>query len=428
MLPDAFSVARCCWTTAARCSTAFASLPYDDGSAFYREHEYFRNVASFADVFDYVHGSGSGRRRGDACSTSAPTSPGRPPASPPPAGAPSASTSTITWSPSRVLRRRGPAYAVVNMDMHLPAWRAGAFDLITAFNALHHTHRIEALIGTLTAALRPGGRLCVVEPVLVPGASAAGVRRVADRGRHQRERLSPRGVAPLVRSGRPRARDVPDRPLVQRRLREARRWCGRGPCRWPRPKPSSSPATIAARSRGPAALPGLVPAGARVEVPIRVANRSGRAAGAATARCRCVSATTFTGVRAASGRWSPMNTRGRRSAGTCCRAPMRTCACRWRCRVDPGVYDVEIDLIHEGRSWFAGQGMSPWNLQVEVGRRGLRRRSRDSGPCSWHVLPIDQRQHVAAALPGAAGCRAPAPGARRTSPPRPALAAAPAFV
>jgi len=35
--------------------------------------------------------------------------------------------------------------------------------------------------------------------------------------------------------------------------------------------------------------------------------------------------------------------------------------------LDPGVYDVEIDLIHEGRSWFAGQGMSPWNLQVEVG-------------------------------------------------------------
>ena len=65
---------------------------------------------------------------------------------------------------SQALRRRGPAYAVVNMDMHLPAFRDGVFDAITAFNALHHTHRLEALVGTLTAALRPGGRLCVVEP------------------------------------------------------------------------------------------------------------------------------------------------------------------------------------------------------------------------------------------------------------------------
>ena len=33
---------------------AFLALPYGDGSAFYQENEYFRNVAVFGDVFDYI--------------------------------------------------------------------------------------------------------------------------------------------------------------------------------------------------------------------------------------------------------------------------------------------------------------------------------------------------------------------------------------
>ena len=35
---------------------AFASLPYDDGSPYFRENEYFQNVSRFADVFDYAVG------------------------------------------------------------------------------------------------------------------------------------------------------------------------------------------------------------------------------------------------------------------------------------------------------------------------------------------------------------------------------------
>ena len=158
---------------------AFASLPYDDGSAFYRENEYFRNVSRFAAVFDYVLGQ----------------------VGPPSGGRVLDVGADLTWSTarlaaagwravgidinqhlaaSRALRRRGPAYAVVNMDMHLPAFRDGAFDAITAFNALHHTHRLEALIGTLAAALRPGGRLCVVEPYwyLEPVRQAFGVSQI----------------------------------------------------------------------------------------------------------------------------------------------------------------------------------------------------------------------------------------------------------
>ena len=142
---------------------AFASLPYDDGSPYFRENEYFQNVSRFADVFDYAVGrlgpGGGGRLLDVGADLTWST----------------ARLAARGWRPvgidinhhlaaSQALRRRGPAYAVVNMDMHLPAFRDGVFDAITAFNALHHTHRLEALVGTLTAALRPGGRLCVVEP------------------------------------------------------------------------------------------------------------------------------------------------------------------------------------------------------------------------------------------------------------------------
>lgn len=142
---------------------AFASLPYADGSAFYRENEYFKNVARFAGVFDYVV-------RHLGC---------------PPGGRVLDVGADLTWSTARlavrgwravgidinhhlaasqVLRACGPAYAVVNVDMHLPAFGESSFHAATAFNALHHTHRIEELVGTLSRAIQPGGRFGIVEP------------------------------------------------------------------------------------------------------------------------------------------------------------------------------------------------------------------------------------------------------------------------
>lgn len=143
--------------------TAFMSLPYDDGSAFYRENEYFQNVARFATAFDYVVdrlGLPPGSRVLDI-------------------GADLTwSTSRLArrgWRPvgidinhhlvaSRVFREAGVDFAVANMDMHLPAFADGVFDGVTAFNALHHTHRLEPLIANIARMVRPGGRLGFVEP------------------------------------------------------------------------------------------------------------------------------------------------------------------------------------------------------------------------------------------------------------------------
>lgn len=143
--------------------TAFMSLPYDDGSAFYRENEYFRNVAGFAEAFDYVvHRLGL-----------------------PPGSRVLDIGADLTWSTSRLARRgwravgidinhhltasrvfreAGIDFAVASVDMHLPVFREAVFDGVTAFNALHHTHRLEPLVANIARMLRPGGRLGFVEP------------------------------------------------------------------------------------------------------------------------------------------------------------------------------------------------------------------------------------------------------------------------
>ena len=127
------------------------------------------------------------------------------------------------------------------MDMHLPAFRDGAFDAITAFNALHHTHRLEALIGTLAAALRPGGRLCVVEPYwfLEAVRQAFGAAQI-EAGINENVYRLEEWHRWFVQAG-PRARDLHDHALVQRGLRqERRRRSGRARSRSRRPKPSCS--------------------------------------------------------------------------------------------------------------------------------------------------------------------------------------------
>lgn len=143
--------------------TAFLSLPYDDGSAFFRDNEYFRNVSQFAATFDAVVsrlGLPPGSRVLDV-------------------GA------DLTWSTSRLarlgwrgvaidinhhltasrlFREQGIDFAAVNVDMHAPVFADGAFDGVTAFNALHHTHRLHPLVANLARVLRPGGRLGFIEP------------------------------------------------------------------------------------------------------------------------------------------------------------------------------------------------------------------------------------------------------------------------
>ncbi len=266
---------------------------------------------------------------------------------------------------SRVLRRRGPAYAVVNMDMHLPAWRAGAFDLITAFNALHHTHRIEALIGTLVSALRPGGRLCVVEPYwfLEQVRQAFGVSQI-EAGINENVYRLEEWHRWFVQAGLELQTFLIGHSfnaVYEKRADGAARTVSLAEA-----EAELFDGHYLGSVEGPSALPGPVPAGARVEVPIRVANRSVRgwsSDGQMPVRLSYHLYRRQGGERTLFAYEHPRTPLG----GHLLPGATRTVRLPVEMPCEPGTYDVEIDLIHEDRSWFAGQGMSPWNLQVEVG-------------------------------------------------------------
>ena len=143
--------------------TAFLALPHDDGSAFFRDNEYFRNVSQFAATFEDVVG------RLDL----------------PPGSRVLDVGADLTWSTARltrlgwrgvaidinhhlaaarVFREHGLVFPAVNVDMHAPVFADGVFDGILAVNALHHTHRLQPLVANLARVLRPGGRLGFIEP------------------------------------------------------------------------------------------------------------------------------------------------------------------------------------------------------------------------------------------------------------------------
>jgi SAM-dependent methyltransferase len=142
---------------------ALLSLPYGNGSRYFEREGYFSNVAKFAPEFDYV--VGQLRLPADAVVLDV--------------GA------DLTWSTARLaargwravatdinhhlpaaahFRRTGLAYATVNVDMHAPVFGDAVFDAITAFNALHHTHRLDLLAANLARSLKSGGQLGFVEP------------------------------------------------------------------------------------------------------------------------------------------------------------------------------------------------------------------------------------------------------------------------
>ena len=343
---------------------AFASLPYDDGSAFYRENEYFQNVSRFAGVFDYLLaqlGPPSGGRVLDV-------------------GA------DLTWSTarlaargwravgidinqhlaaSRALRRRGPAYAVVNMDMHLPAFRDGIFDAITAFNALHHTHRLEALVGTLAAALRPGGRLCVVEPYWYVEAvrQAFGAAQI-EAGINENVYRLEEWHRWFVQAGLEL-----DTFMVSHSLNAVyvKRPAGE------RPRVLSlaeAEAELFARHYevafvAPAELPGAVPAGATFDLPVTVVNR-GRAGWSSEGQIPVFASyhvyrrdsggrtvTAYDNQRTALGAYLPPGT-------------TRTVRLRVTAPATPGEYDLELDLVHEARCWFAEKGGTPASVRLHV--------------------------------------------------------------
>lgn len=140
---------------------AYLSLPYGNDSAHFQEPGYFQNVRRFAEEFDFIlrHLPRRGRlldlgadgtwstaqlaRRGLTCI---------------------ALDITDHLSLSRLFQTQCPPYALVNVDMHEPAFVDEAFDVVTAFNALHHSTRVDALAANIARMLKPNGILGLVEP------------------------------------------------------------------------------------------------------------------------------------------------------------------------------------------------------------------------------------------------------------------------
>lgn len=146
--------------------SAFMSLPYDDGSTYFRDNHYFKEVSKFADEFTFVVerlGVAPGGRILDVAADSTWST---------------AQLARRGWRPTAidinhhlianvVFRDLGISFPAVNVDMHAQAFQDDVFDGVTAFSALHHTHRLLPLVANLARVLKPGGRLGLIEPYWV---------------------------------------------------------------------------------------------------------------------------------------------------------------------------------------------------------------------------------------------------------------------
>jgi SAM-dependent methyltransferase/uncharacterized protein YbaR (Trm112 family) len=140
---------------------AYLALPYGNDSPHFREPGYFQNVQRFAPEFDFIlrHLPRSGMlldlgadgtwstarlsKHGLTCI---------------------ALDITDHLSLAHLFQTAGPRYALVNVDMHEPVFVDDAFDVVTAFNAMHHSKRLDALAANVARMLKPGGVLGFVEP------------------------------------------------------------------------------------------------------------------------------------------------------------------------------------------------------------------------------------------------------------------------
>lgn len=140
---------------------AYLSLPYGSNSHHFREPGYFQNVQRFAPEFDLIlrHLPHSGRlldigadgtwstaqlaRRGLTCI---------------------ALDITDHLALARLFQTSCPPYALINVDMHEPVFTDESFDVVTAFNAMHHSKRLDQLVANLSRVLKPGGVLGFIEP------------------------------------------------------------------------------------------------------------------------------------------------------------------------------------------------------------------------------------------------------------------------
>ena len=140
---------------------AYLSLPHGNDSSHFRQPGYFQNVRRFAPEFDFIrrhvphHGLLLDLGADGTWSTAQLARHG-----------PTCIALDITdhLALAHLFQTASPRYGLVNADMHEAVFADGAFDVVTAFNALHHSKRLDALAANIARMLKPGGMLGIVEP------------------------------------------------------------------------------------------------------------------------------------------------------------------------------------------------------------------------------------------------------------------------
>ena len=64
--------------------------------------------------------------------------------------------------------------------------------------------------------------------------------------------------------------------------------------------------------------------------------------------------------------WRPSTTRGRALGAYLPPGTTRTLRLQVTAPATPGEYDLELDLVHEARCWFAEQGGTPASVRLHV--------------------------------------------------------------
>ncbi len=143
---------------------AVLALPYGDGSRYYEEQGYFRNVRASVRAFEFILQHLQPRPGERLLDLGA----------------------DFTWSTSHFARRGldctavdinhhlavaqlferqyGVSYDLVRSDMATLPFNDGTFHVIVGIDALHHSNHLDALARNIARMLAPGGRLALVEP------------------------------------------------------------------------------------------------------------------------------------------------------------------------------------------------------------------------------------------------------------------------
>lgn len=250
----------------------------------------------------------------------------------------------------------GAAYDMVRVDMQAAVFRDEAFDLVVAFNALHHGGDIDRLALNLARVLRPGGRLAAVEPYCVDASQKAAFgRNQIDAGINEQTYLLDEWHAAFTRAGL---------ALEEVMVADACNMIYRKPEAGVRPPAQATMLEHAYLGRIVTDPSSIRADGGVVEIRVDITN-AGNATWCSEGSVP-VRASYHLSRRDRDGATLVVFD-GRRTPIPDIRpGSTTTCAVLVDVPSDPGEYVVAVDLVHEGLCWFAQRGFQGADVVLEV--------------------------------------------------------------